>query len=515
MARKFVTPIDLQNNKAINVADPTAAQDAATKNYVDNLGSVVQAPAIGARIFNSAAISIANNVVTALSFNSERYDTDTIHDTVTNNTRMTCRTAGLYDISASVEWAGPNATGHRSTHIRLNGATFIAGESIPPSSDDVTRQTISTQYSLAAGDYVEVIVSQSSGGALNVNASANQSPEFSMVRVPGASSVLLGPQAPAIAAKAGNTAAQALVTGTVTVMTLGTTRYDNDTMTSVANRLTVKTAGIYEIGGLLHYVLNGTGDRGIGLRLNGGTYVDWVLDVAAVNQSTRLNASVHVSLVPGDYIELIGWQTSGGNLNTQTGTDPTAELWAARIPGSQGAALGVTSVLPTSPVDGQECYYLADATNGVIWHLKYRAASASTFKWEYVGGAPLFTKQTVTNSSITTTTATAFTNRPSDITLPLAGDYDVRFGARLFVQNPAGSNIALRLFAGATDVADIDHWQGSAGTVTTLWAGAEVQAARLTGRAINDLLQLRAQVAAGSTGVIDTAFIEVHPVRVG
>jgi hypothetical protein len=48
----------------------------------------------------------------------------------------------------------------------------------------------------------------------------------------------------------------------------------------------------------------------------------------------------------------------------------------------------VTS-LPASPSDGQEVFYAADATNNVIWNLRYRSGSASTYKWEFVGGDPL------------------------------------------------------------------------------------------------------------------------------
>ena len=33
---KFLTPVDLNNQKIINLAEPTAAGDAATKSYVDN-----------------------------------------------------------------------------------------------------------------------------------------------------------------------------------------------------------------------------------------------------------------------------------------------------------------------------------------------------------------------------------------------------------------------------------------------------------------------------------------------
>jgi hypothetical protein len=53
------------------------------------------------------------------------------------------------------------------------------------------------------------------------------------------------------------------------------------------------------------------------------------------------------------------------------------------------AAPQLLSSLPSSPYDGQEIYYSADPTNGVIWHLRYRSASAPPYKWELVGGPPL------------------------------------------------------------------------------------------------------------------------------
>jgi hypothetical protein len=45
----------------------------------------------------------------------------------------------------------------------------------------------------------------------------------------------------------------------------------------------------------------------------------------------------------------------------------------------------VLTALPTSPVDGQEIYFQADAgPPAVVWHLRRRSN-----KWEFVGGAPI------------------------------------------------------------------------------------------------------------------------------
>src|SRR6266576_1935140 len=58
------------------------------------------------RVFHNAAQSLTTGVATALAFNSERFDqagnvADTQHDTVTNNSRLTCRYAGVYLISGT------------------------------------------------------------------------------------------------------------------------------------------------------------------------------------------------------------------------------------------------------------------------------------------------------------------------------------------------------------------------------------------------------------------------------
>lgn len=81
----------------------------------------------------------------------------------------------------------------------------------------------------------------------------------------------------------------------------------------------------------------------------------------------------------------------------------------------------VTS-LPTSPVDGQEVYYVADATNGVLWHLRYNAASASAYKWEFIGGGLLTRNQSADGGAVSTGTFVEPPNGPT-ITFPLAGDY--------------------------------------------------------------------------------------------
>ena len=72
------------------------------------------APAV--RVFHNASQSITNSTLTALAFNSERFDqaggvASTMHDTVTNNSRLTAIYAGVYMIGGTIRWASTPGQG--------------------------------------------------------------------------------------------------------------------------------------------------------------------------------------------------------------------------------------------------------------------------------------------------------------------------------------------------------------------------------------------------------------------
>jgi hypothetical protein len=137
-----------------------------------------------ARVYNGSDISVSHSSATALTFDSERFDNDTIHDTVTNPSRLTCKTAGRYLITGHVSFQTANATGVRELWVRLNGATKIAGQTGPGRGSGAdTPVTVGTVYELAENDYVELIAYQDSGSAAAAKAQDNWSPEFSMIRI--------------------------------------------------------------------------------------------------------------------------------------------------------------------------------------------------------------------------------------------------------------------------------------------------------------------------------------------
>ncbi len=139
-----------------------------------------------ARAYNSGAIAITSGTATVLTLDNERWDTDTIHDTSSNTSRLTATTAGRYQATCHVEWAA-NTIGWRRLEIQLNGATVIASDdmTVDPLDDEVTpRQSLTVHYDLSATDYLECYANQTGSDTLNVNATSNVSPEFSMVKVP-------------------------------------------------------------------------------------------------------------------------------------------------------------------------------------------------------------------------------------------------------------------------------------------------------------------------------------------
>lgn len=135
---------------------------------------------ISARVYHNAAQSIPNVTYTSLVFNSERFDTDGIHDPAVNNSRLTCKTAGKYQITINIGWDG-NATNRRILRITLNGTTVIAQVEYPIKA--YLFQFLTTLWDLDVDDYVEARVYQSSGGNRDVLYADAKSPEFMMVKV--------------------------------------------------------------------------------------------------------------------------------------------------------------------------------------------------------------------------------------------------------------------------------------------------------------------------------------------
>lgn len=128
------------------------------------------------RVYLSSDQALANDTTVDIVWGTEDYDTDAIHSTTTNTTRLTVPTgmAGLWSIEGVVYIEG-NANGRRQGIIRKNGGDgqVLFTLAAPPSSDFTV--TFRVPLNLAAADYLELRVLQNSGGPLNLLSGVNAS----------------------------------------------------------------------------------------------------------------------------------------------------------------------------------------------------------------------------------------------------------------------------------------------------------------------------------------------------
>lgn len=120
--------------------------------------------------YADAAQSVNDSTDTYLTLNQEDYDVGTMHDLVTNNTRVTVPVGGggLYLIRGGTSFAA-DADGYRELFLRKNGTTKMTAVRYPSAGGAVTTGVeISQVLVLAAGDYLELGVAHTAGAALDV-----------------------------------------------------------------------------------------------------------------------------------------------------------------------------------------------------------------------------------------------------------------------------------------------------------------------------------------------------------
>jgi hypothetical protein len=152
-------PIESIHNPATGTVAPATWGD----QIHSNLEFLIDPP--GCSVFDSGTQSIADLTQTAMLADSENFDNDAMHSTVTNTSRITCQTAGRYLLTANVSFVA-NATGRREVRFRVNGSTIINGILYTSHGTDIWRGSVCRTVVLNATDYVECMVHQNSGAAL-------------------------------------------------------------------------------------------------------------------------------------------------------------------------------------------------------------------------------------------------------------------------------------------------------------------------------------------------------------
>jgi hypothetical protein len=111
--------------------------------------------------------SIPDSTWTDVELDDEIFDSNTMHDNVTNNHRITAKRTGYYLAVGQIVWS-PNATGERGLRLLTNGTnpryrTYDAG-----TNSHLGQRIVAVVY-LTASQYVSMQAWQNSGGALALN----------------------------------------------------------------------------------------------------------------------------------------------------------------------------------------------------------------------------------------------------------------------------------------------------------------------------------------------------------
>jgi hypothetical protein len=129
------------------------------------------------RLTHNANQNVVSGTPKVLDFNTEAYDTDTMHDPATNPSRITCKTAGKYALSACAIFDATAFAGIRRLYFQLNGSTYIAVSGEEGTVGKYSILSIATDYLLAVNNWVELVAEVSGGNGAIVAAGA-YSPVF-------------------------------------------------------------------------------------------------------------------------------------------------------------------------------------------------------------------------------------------------------------------------------------------------------------------------------------------------
>lgn len=194
-------------------------------------------------------------------------------------------------------------------------------------------------------------------------------------------------------------------------------------------------------------------------------------------------------------------------------------LWVDTDEVTPDLTVSYVSVLPTSPVNGQEIYFVADAINGVLWHLRYNTASASIYKWERIGGPSLVTESSPAGDESTASASYVALTTPTTLAIPLAGDYDIETSCH--GRSSVTGQMMVSYDVGATAAIDAD----AAGDASQTAGSGSLILRRLKRKTIPAAVTLTVKYRTAATSTFTvfgtvtipgaTRMIRATPVRVG
>lgn len=183
---------------------------------------------------------------------------------------------------------------------------------------------------------------------------------------------------------------------------------------------------------------------------------------------------------------------------------------------AEGGAPGYGTALPASPSDGDEFVLVDDVdTPSFQWRFRYNAGSSSPYKWEFVGGAPLYDELATSATISSGSTYADYNSGKPAVTVPVEGDYIAEFGATIGTTSATAesTNVAVKVGASATDDANSVQFTDNVATTAALFE-SPARAVRLLAVAASTVLKHQAKSVSGVSSQ-KNRWLKVTPIRVG
>ena len=157
--------------------DPTYSSGASSATFTNSpITTNIPATAavfVGAKYTKNDSQSIANLSITRVEFDDETYDTNSGMDTSSNVGRYTVPTTGYYMIETTIYWSAIDldAGDWIRTYININGTITKITEyeaGVDYTATQNFSQSVMDVANITAGQYIEIQVFQSTGGAESV-----------------------------------------------------------------------------------------------------------------------------------------------------------------------------------------------------------------------------------------------------------------------------------------------------------------------------------------------------------
>ena len=157
-------------NATAQIAAFATAVDTDVQAQANRISGALNYPSV--RISATANQSIAISTDTYATFATEDYDNDSMANLGVNNDRITFTTAGIYLVSAEVNFVNNlNATTNgRAVVLVSSTLNEIAWNSLRGTTAADTEETLPYLHQATAGEFLRVRVRHNSGAAVNISA---------------------------------------------------------------------------------------------------------------------------------------------------------------------------------------------------------------------------------------------------------------------------------------------------------------------------------------------------------